>query len=231
MATSINEFRLKLAPSTFYNFSINWGDGTSEIFNQTTSSSEDLAGLTHTYVSPSAYEVSITENVSGGFSRIYFNGTSNTSLSNDDVKVTDIIQWGNPTWTSMIDAFEGCSNLSAISTDDETSALSGVSNFSNAWNNCTSLTSFPLIDTSKGTIFNSAWNNCNKLKDFPAINTLSATSFESTWANCTSLSSFPLINFTKVTTPYFTWSGCTSLTSFPLIDTSNCTQLGLCRLS
>jgi hypothetical protein len=36
MATPTNQFRLKLAPSTDYDFTVYWGDGTSEIYNQKT---------------------------------------------------------------------------------------------------------------------------------------------------------------------------------------------------
>lgn len=224
MATPTNEFRIKLAPSTSYNFTVDWGDGISEIYNQTTSSTEDLAGLTHTYAAASAYEISIRENSSGGFPRIFFNGVTNTSSTNDDVKITDIVKWGNVKWTSMTDAFEGCLNLSAIETDNGISTLSGVSNFVSTWYNCSSIQTFPLIDTRNATNFNNTWYNCYSIKNFPLINTSKGTTFNFTWNTCESLSSFPLIDTSNATSFSYTWANCKSLTSFPLINTSKATS-------
>lgn len=60
-----------------------------------------------------------------------------------------------------------------------------VTNFSSAWRNYSSLTSFPLIDTSSGTIFSSAWFNCSSLTSFPAnfFDTCAATSYASAFTN------------------------------------------------
>ena len=247
MATPTNQFRLKLAPSTSYNFTINWGDGNSEIFNQTTSSTEISAGLTHTYASPSAYRVSITENVSEGFPRIYFNGQTNSHSSNDDVKVTDIIQWGNPVWSSMTDAFEGCSNLSAVATDGGTSKLSGVSIFDSMFSYCSRIKDFPVIDTSNATSMVGTWQYCTSLSSFPFLNTSKVTNFASAFINCP-IKSFPLLDTSKTTNfssmlygtkivdaPFLnTLSGtnfnsflanCTELTGVPLFDLSNATDV------
>ena len=62
----------------------------------------------------------------------------------------------------------------------------GVSNFGDAWQNCTSLTSFPLLDVSSGTNFFCAWQNCTSLTTFPAamFNTCTATNFTNAWQNC-----------------------------------------------
>jgi hypothetical protein len=222
MATPTDQFRLKLAPSTSYNFTVNWGDGTSEVYNQTTSSTENLAGLTHTYSAPGVYDLTITENALSGFQRIYFNGNNNTSPSNDDVKVTDVVQWGNPSWSSMADAFEGCTNLRVIATDNN--SLSGVTNFGGAWASCASLNTFPLINTSNGTAFNGTWSGCTMLTSFSLINTLSGTNFQGAWYGCASLNTFPLINTSNGTNFIDTWRGCVSLKSFPLINTSNGTN-------
>jgi len=81
--------------------------------------------------------------------------------------------------------------------------------------NCSSLTSFPLIDTSSGTNFQSAWQNCSSLTSFPLINTSSGTNFKQAWYNCSSLTSFPLIDISSGTSFYLTWYNCSSLTSFP----------------
>lgn len=104
------------------------------------------------------------------------------------------------------------------------SAFGSVADFYIAWYNCSSLTSFPLIDTSSGTSFNQAWRNCSSLTSFPLINTSSGTNFSNTWRDCSSLTSFPLIDTSSGTNFAAAWYNCTSLTSFPLIVTSSGTD-------
>jgi hypothetical protein len=59
------------------------------------------------------------------------------------------------------------------------------------WNNCTSLTSFPQIDTSSVTTLASTWGSCTNLTSFPSINTENATDIRSVWENCSSLETVP----------------------------------------
>ena len=58
-----------------------------------------------------------------------------------------------------------CQNLTefVISATDE----SKVTTFQNAWYRCTSLTSFPSLDTSSGTNFSFAWYGCSSLPSCP----------------------------------------------------------------
>ena len=76
-----------------YNYSVDWGDGT--ITNAET------GNAIHTYAALGLYTVSI----SGDFPRIFFNNNG------DKDKILTIEQWGDNQWTSMKEAFEGCSNL------------------------------------------------------------------------------------------------------------------------
>ena len=104
------------------------------------------------------------------------------------------------------------------------SAFGSVTDFTSAWRDCNSLTSFPLIDTSSGTSFGAAWYACSSLTSFPAINTSSGTLFWNTWQNCSSLTSFPALDTSSGTIFQSAWQGCTSLTSFPAINTSSGTN-------
>ena len=104
------------------------------------------------------------------------------------------------------------------------SAFGSVTSFNSAWLGCSSLTSFPLIDTSSGTSFYRTWDGCSSLTSFPLIDTSSGTNFYVAWRNCSSLTAFPLIDTSSGTNFSFTWNGCNSLTSFPLIDTSSGTN-------
>jgi len=101
------------------------------------------------------------------------------------------------------------------------SDFGSVTDFAEAWYNCSSLTSFPAINTSSGTDFYRTWRGCNSLTSFPLINTSSGTSFSNAWRDCDSLTSFPLIDTSSGTNFFAAWYGCSSLTTFPLIDTSS----------
>ena len=82
-----------------YNYSIDWGDGTSD--------SGITGDATQTYAQPGSHVIRI----SGNFPRIYFNDTG------DKDKITTIVQWGNIAWSSFENAFKGCSNLSLAAED------------------------------------------------------------------------------------------------------------------
>jgi hypothetical protein len=99
-----------------------------------------------------------------------------------------------------------------------------VTDLSNAWFYCISLTSFPLLDVSSGTNFTGTWLNCTSLTSFPNLNVSSGTNFNVTWGNCTSLTSFPLLDVSSGTNFQNTWAGCQSLTTFPLLDVSSGTN-------
>lgn len=67
---------------------------------------------------------------------------------------------------SMQQAFQGDYNLRNI--DVETFDTKGVSNMSNAFSNCTCLTSIPTIDTSSATTMGSMFNGCRALTRLPS---------------------------------------------------------------
>lgn len=233
MATSNNQFRLRLYPSTYYNFIVDWGDGTSDVFNQTTPVYQNPAGhqtptisqqaavsatwpgITHTYLTPAKYTVKISEITSGGFSGLQYAGVDDIGVwdfsqefNNDSKKIEKISQWGLVTWNpskAMVNSFEGCINLKDVVTDGGTSTLSALTDFTRAFQACFSLSSFPLIDTSGGTNFSYTWHNCVSLSTFPSISTQNATSLLASWMNCITLSGFPLINTSNVTSFERAW--------------------------
>lgn len=93
-----------------------------------------------------------------------------------------------------------------------------ISDFSNAWNNCTGLTSLPgTLDFRNGVIFDYAWYNCTGLTSFPGtLDFSSAEFFSFSWYNCTGLTSFPgTLDFSSGTIFPGTWMNCSNLTSFP----------------
>jgi hypothetical protein len=155
------------------------------LYDIETSDGQTITGLTSgttiTFPSAGTYDVFIT----GAFPRFYFANTG------DKLKLIELKNFGTYAQgsTSQSNAFNGCSNLVISATD--TGYFESVTNFSNAWLNCTSLTSFPLIDTSSVTIFYATWYGCSSLTSFPLIDTSSGTSFIYAWGGCSSLVTFP----------------------------------------
>lgn len=96
----------------------------------------------------------------------------------------------------------------------------GVTSFANAWFNCQSLTSFPMMNTSNVTNFSNAWTTCVSLLSFPNIDTSNGTNFSAAWYNYKGFT-FPALNFSKGTNFSATWYYASSITSFPMIDVSN----------
>ena len=82
-----------------YNYSVDWGDGTT--------TSGEINNATHTYATPGTHTVTI----SGDFPRIYFNNTG------DKNKITKVTAWGDVAWSSMKKAFYGCSKLKITASD------------------------------------------------------------------------------------------------------------------
>lgn len=174
-----------------------------------TSDGQNITGLsgdtTITFPSPGTYDVFIR----GSFPRMYFNGTG------DRRKLVDIKNFGIYGLGSISQngAFRGCSEL--IISAEDIGHFENVTDFTLAWDNCKSLTSFPLIDTSSAQVLAFTWNDCALISTFPSINTSNVTTFQGAWALCTSLVSFPLIDTATGVNFSTTWRNCSSLENFP----------------
>jgi len=117
--------------------------------------------------------------------RPYFN-----SITADADQITSVaIGSGADLGTDLTAAWWGASNMTTFACPFD--VTSSVTSFYRAWNNCTSLASFPLLDTSSGVDFDRAWYNCTSLSSFPLLNTSSGTNFYRAWRDCNSLTSFP----------------------------------------
>ncbi|WP_075344006.1 BspA family leucine-rich repeat surface protein [Tenacibaculum agarivorans] len=114
-----------------YNYTVDWGDGTIE--------GGYTGNATHEYTTSGTYTVKIT----GDFPRIHFDSGSNAS------QIQSVEQWGTQVWTSMEDAFRGCSNLVINATDSPD--LSNVTNMSYMFSGCDSI----------GSADFSGWNTSN----------------------------------------------------------------------
>ncbi|WP_422106258.1 BspA family leucine-rich repeat surface protein [Winogradskyella sp.] len=118
--TSANEsITIPMYTGEDYLFNVDWGDGTI--------TTDHTGNATHIYADPGTYTISI----SGRFPRIYFKDSS------DKDKIIDIAQWGENVWSSMAEAFRGCSNLNISATNAPD--LSGVTDLSLMFADATSM--------------------------------------------------------------------------------------------
>ncbi|MCK5814802.1 MAG: PKD domain-containing protein, partial [Flavobacteriaceae bacterium] len=98
--TTANEsITIPINPNYAYNYTVDWGDGS-------TATNED-SNATHSYAAAGDHTIKIT----GRFPAIYFNNTG------DKKKIKEINQWGRNNWKSMDFAFYGCSKLQGVATD------------------------------------------------------------------------------------------------------------------
>ncbi|WP_273567521.1 BspA family leucine-rich repeat surface protein [Maribacter halichondriae] len=118
-----NQITIPTFPRETYNYSVDWGDGTSD--------TEVTTDITHTYETPGTYQVSI----SGAFPRIYFE--EGFGETRDQKKLISVDQWGSIRWSSMGNAFAFCGNMDVLATDIPD--LTNTEDMSYMFLSCTSL--------------------------------------------------------------------------------------------
>jgi len=118
-----------------YNYSVDWGDGTS--------SKQLTLDAKHTYENAGTYKVKIA----GKFPRIYFGKNVDYNFEtyeSDSRKILSIDQWGTNSWKSMAGAFTECTFLEGKASDTpdlskvkDMSTMFAISSFNqdiNNWN-------------------------------------------------------------------------------------------------
>ena len=89
----------------------------------------------------------------------------------------------------------------------------------------TSITEFPLVDTSLITTMVQFFANCTKLVSIAKINTPNLVDMSYMCYNCSQLQSFPHIDTSNVTLMKQTFQYCEKLTTIPALDTSQVTEM------
>jgi surface protein len=178
------------------NFTVDWGDGSAT----ETSTSNTLA---HTYAA-GTHSLRITTSQAY---RPFFDNQG------DEDQITSAGIFYN-VGTTLQGAFKGAANVTSI-TFSSTTVTANVTNMTNAFSECTSLTSLPVFDTSSVTVFLAAFQNMDALTAFPLLTTSSGTDFENAWSNCNNLVSISSLNFSSATKFNNAWNTCPALTTFP----------------
>ncbi|WP_228234842.1 BspA family leucine-rich repeat surface protein [Allomuricauda sp. M10] len=118
-----NQITIPTFPGETYDFTVDWGDGTSD--------TNVTGDITHTYLVAGVYTVSIT----GMYPQSYFAPLE--TIEDDAEKLLTIEQWGSQQWKSMWSAFASCKNLDVVATDVPN--LSLVENAGEMFRFCSSL--------------------------------------------------------------------------------------------
>jgi hypothetical protein len=122
-----NQVQLPLINFGTYNFSVDWGDGTSDVIT-----SWNQAETLHTYPAVGVYTIIID----GLILEWAFGGV----VFNDCEKILSISSWGTLQLGTIQGHFSNCVNLDLSSVSDVPD-LSTTNNFTFTFNGCTSLTS------------------------------------------------------------------------------------------
>ena len=122
--------------------------------------------------------------------------------------------------TNMYRMFYYCGSLTTIPLID----TSKVTDMSYMFYNCGSLKTMPLIDTSKVSNMSNMFYSCG-LTTIPQLDTSNVTDMSSMFYYCGSLKTMPLIDTSKVTNMSNMFYNCGSLTTIPQLDTSKVTNM------
>jgi surface protein len=129
-STPATQIKLPLVASGTYNFNVEWGDGT-----QSTITTWNQAQATHTYNSSGTYTVTISGIITGW----KFGGEGDRS------KILEISSWGPFKFGNTGQYFTGANNLAITATDKPD--MAGTTTMSEAFRDCSSLTTVPNMDT------------------------------------------------------------------------------------
>lgn len=143
-------------------------------------------------------------------------------------KVAPSIQVKVPSMKAYFDAGGKCASSSATSFEGiiKYEDTSNVTDMTNMFKNCTSLTSIPQLNTSNVTNMYGMFYECLKLKSVPLSNTSKVTNMHSIFYYCKSLTAIPQLDTSKVTDMFNAFQLCSNLTTIPQLDVSNATDLG-----
>lgn len=117
--------------------------------------------------------------------------------------------------TNFSQMFYQCTSLKNVSID-----MPSNTNLAESFYNCNTLTSVTLTNTSKVVYFTETFYSCEKLEIAPRLDTTNGMYFGYMFSNCKSLKSIPIYNTSKGIFFESMFANCSSLTEVPTIDLS-----------
>ena len=130
----------------------------------------------------------------------------------------DIPDWAD--WegiTDMSNMFYSCYSITTISLID----TSSVTDMSGMFKYSSNLTTIHLLNTSNVTNMREMFMSCSKLTTIPLLDTSNVTNMEAMFVDCYALTTIPLLDTSKVTIMYRMFNGCSKLTTIPALNTSS----------
>jgi len=211
------------------NYTVNWGDGTSNNYAANVSAYHvydyNYAGFVGTE-STRGYRqaiVTITPQATFNLTKLDLGIKHNqTGLQNYSSAWLDIKMAGTLISTLVVGAGTIIPKMLEIFNFLSTNSLtSGATMFSG----CVSLSELTNLYTNGMTSMYSMFQGCNILKTIPLLITNSVTDMMYMFLLCPSLQAIPLLNTANVTNMSSMFNGCYSLTEIPLLNTANVTTM------
>lgn len=209
-AGSANDtFILPLPSAGTYDYYIDWGDGAGEQhITANTSQTKD-------YGTSGIRQIKIR----GTFPRIYFNNAG------DKLKLTTIDNWGNIKWSSMQNAFYGCSNMDSNYNDAPNT--SAVTTTVYMFNGCSKFNGKVNFDVSQVVSFSSMFLDCTLFNQpLTNWNTSSALDMSQLFRNCQKFNqSVSHLDLSDVIICPAMFYGCAEFNQPVPFDTSSCEDM------
>ena len=141
-------------------------------------------------------------------------------LGNKKVAVTNTIEKQVPSMKAFFDAGGKCSYSTATSFDGcwQFGDTSNVTNMSQMFQYCSSLTTVPLFDTANVTNMNYMFYYCPKLITVPLFDTANVKYMASMFSNCSKITVVPQFDTSKVTNMNYMFSNCNNLEAIHMIN-------------
>lgn len=187
-ATPSETFTLPLPSGLSYNFTVSWGDESSDVIT-----AYNQVEATHTYTTSGTYQIMISGTCQG-FS---FND------SGDKTKIISVDNWGNISLTTYANMFYGCSNLISVPNDTLTTPTVNHT------------LGYFLRGTAVSVLYGNMFSNLSTtaslfrtFQDMTSLTTIgsgifntltSVTTIEGVFQGCSSLTSIPLDIFDNMT--------------------------------
>lgn len=177
-------------------------------------------GVTPTFAYGTATQVSTSPNVWDLTYESPYNAWN--SLLQNHTALIEVLDANTTGITEMTNMFYGCTSLTAAPLFDTSSVIT----MSGMFSGCERLTTIPQFDTSSVTSMANMLKGCYSLTSVPLLNTANVRNMTDTFYECRSLTNIPLFDTSRVTSMSYTFYGCTDLAAIPLLDTSSVSDLG-----
>ena len=150
-----------------------------------------------------------------------FSAELNSNMNDDIAYSKTLYDAWDPSRTSAMVLYGGDDKLIYAPNID----TSNVTDMSDMFRNCHSLTSVPLYNTSNVTNMQNMFVDCPLLKSVPLFDTSNVTNMSYMFQSCKRLITVPAFNTSNVTNMGYMFQSCESLTSVPAFDTSNAERM------